>query len=435
MSYLTTRARVWVLAFTLLLAVGFYFFREAGLSGQMKAKERTPAASDVVESTVGINKGLLVQQLGAAFQNNEFPNKFNLVYDGKQKMANIRYGLNEVSQVQMEKVIKQYHPDYAAFIAIDARTGRILSMVSFSEVEDQTANLTLRATFPAASIFKVVTASAVLDTNKAQPETVVSFNGANHTLYKHNVDDNRVNKWTRKMTMREAFARSINVIFSKLGLFYAGPETLMQYAERYFFNHQIPTDVPVQMGYAKFSADDPWSVATAASGFTRDNTMSPLQGALIASAVANDGVIMEPYLVDNIQAESSGETLYQVSPKQASIAFEPQSGEKLRELFDETVHSGTGRKSFRQTVRRASYGDVEFGGKTGSLTGLNPKGKCDWFVGYARYRDQRIAVAALTVNQKKWRVKSSMLANIFFTGYLHELKKNDQVALNSRHGN
>ena len=51
-------------------------------------------------------------------------------------------------------------------------------------------------------------------------------------------------------------------------------------------------------------------------------------------------------------------------------------------------------------MRKKQYEDVEMGGKTGSLTGLNPKGKCDWFVGYARYKGQRIAVAALTVNEK-----------------------------------
>jgi beta-lactamase class D len=111
---------------------------------------------------------------------------------------------------------------------------------------------------------------------------------------------------------------------------------------------------------------------------------------------------------------------------------EPQSAEELRKLFKQTVVSGTSRKSFRQIVRGPKYDEVEFGGKTGSLTGADPQGKCDWFVGYARYRDQRIAVAALTVNEKKWRVKSSMLANLYFQRYLKEIKMEDHVASNSR---
>ncbi|MEK7357458.1 MAG: penicillin-binding protein, partial [Bdellovibrionota bacterium] len=66
-----------------------------------------------------------------------------------------------------------------------------------------------------------------------------------------------------------------------------------------------------------------------------------------------------------------------------------------------------------------------------SLTGTNPQGKCDWFVGYARFGNQRIAVAALTVNEKKWRVKSSTLAKLFFDRYLKQ-NRTAEFALNGR---
>lgn len=394
--------------------------------------DRGPAvAEESRASTVSINKEMLAAQLGHAIRANTFPSEFDLSVDGGTVRANVQYGLDEAAQAKMETVLRQYQPDYGAFVAMDAKTGRILSLVSFSREHRDLENLTLRASFPAASIFKVVTASAALDLEKANSETVVPFNGANHTLYKRNVEDKKVNRWTRHMTMREAFARSVNVFFGKLGLFYVGPESLMKYAERFNFNHPIRADVPVETGYARFSAQDPWSVVTAASGFTRDNTMSPLQGALIAAAVANEGVMMEPYLVEALH-DGAGQSLYQAAPRQASVVVDPQSAGELRQLFNETVRSGTSRKAFRQTVRRSAFDDVEFGGKTGSLTGLNPVGKCDWFVGYARYGDQRIAVGALTVNEKKWRVKSSTLANLFFTHYLKDLKNQEQIARNTR---
>jgi cell division protein FtsI/penicillin-binding protein 2 len=390
---------------------GFTFFSTRG-----RGSAEVNTGVETVIGSVAINKEFIAAQLGNAIRGNLFPTSIDLALDGGPKKAIVQYALQQEAQAQMEKLMNLYKPDYGAFVALDAKTGRILSMVSFSR-EHQVENLALQATFPAASIFKVVTASAALDLAKASPETVVPFNGAFHTLYKKNVVDNRENRWTRRMTMREAFARSVNTFFAKLGLFYVGPANLKQYAERYNFNHPIRADVPVQTGFAKFSEDDPWSVVTAASGFTRDNTMSPLQGAMIAAAVANDGVMMEPYLVESLH-EETGSPLYQAQVKEASIVVDKASAEKLRELFHETVRSGTSRKSFRSTVRRAKWDEVEFGGKTGSLTGLNPAGKCDWFVGYARYRDQRIAVAALTVNEKKWRVKSSMLANQYLTTYL-----------------
>ncbi len=380
-----------------------------------------PAVEDKFDNGP-ITKEILADQLGAAIRGNEFPQHFSLKIDGRDHPTTVTYTINDSFQTMMSKLLNQYKPDYGAFVAIDAKTGRVLSLVSYSHSHGDLENLALRASFPAASVFKIVTASAAIDMNKVAPGTDVPFNGALHTLYKRNVESTVFNRWTRHMTMREAFARSVNVIFSKLGLFYVGPQSLQMYAERYFFNHQIRADMPVQIGYAKFSPDDPWSVATAASGYTRDNTMSPVHGALIAAAVANDGVMMEPYLVDHLTADS-GEVIYRGHPRQASVVVEPQSAETLRELFHETVRSGTSRKSFRATSRKSMYGEVEFGGKTGSLTGTDPAGKCDWFVGYARYRDQRIAVAALTVNETKWKIKASMLSNLFFQRYIKDTKK------------
>jgi cell division protein FtsI/penicillin-binding protein 2 len=390
---------------------------------------KTSGDHGVLEGPVVVNKELLSAQLGGAIRNNTFPKVVDFSFDGGVKKVEVKYGLDEVAQAQMQRLMNLYRPDYGAFVAMDARTGRILSMVSFSR-EKKVQNLTMQATFPAASVFKVVTASAAMDLDKADPETVVPFSGAFHTLYRKNVVDTRENRWTRHITLREAFARSINTIFSKLGLFYVGPAQLLEYAKRYNFNQPIHADIPVQTGYAKIDVNDPWSVATAASGYTLDNTMSPIQGAMMAAAVANDGVMMEPYLVESLQTVGDGatETVYQAAAKQASVVVEKDVAEELRELFNETVRSGTSRKSFRKTVRRSAWDDVEFGGKTGSLTGLNPAGKCDWFVGYARYHDQRIAVAALTVNEKKWRVKSSALANQYLTGYMSTYLKQEAAS-------
>lgn len=375
-----------------------------------------------------INKNVLVEQLGPAISRNEFPTEFNFEIGGEIKPLKVQYTLQENAQNLIQKLLRQYQPDYAAFVAIDAKTGRIISLASHSRVQSEIENLALRATFPAASIFKIVTASAAIDLHKARPDTIVPFNGGLYTLYKKNLENDKINRWTRRMTMREAFGRSVNMFFGKLGLYHVGPDNLYRYAERFLFNKEIPSDIPVQAGYARFNLEDPWSVVSAASGFTQDNTLSPLHGALMAAAIANDGVMMAPYLIESLTPLDATEPLYKGYEEQASVVVEPKSAEELRVLFYETIRSGTSRKSFRQIARKPAFEEVEFGGKTGSLTGKEPEGKCDWFVGYARYRDQRIAVAALTVNEKKWRVKSSMLANLFFQGYLKEVVQLDQLA-------
>jgi cell division protein FtsI/penicillin-binding protein 2 len=419
MRHETTIARLVFFLSGAALALAFLYFSR-GPRAALEARLPVPPV-------YGVTKEIIAAQLGAQINQGEFPAEAELEVDGIRKKALVEYGLMREAQARMEAMFASYKPDYGAFVAVDARTGRILSMISYTRDREGLDNLALQATFPAASVFKVVTASAALDGNKATPDTIVEFNGANHTLYRRNVQDNRVNRWTRKMTMREAFARSVNVVFSKLGLFYVGAESLEAYAERFQFNRQIRADVPVQQGSVKIEPEDPWSIATTASGFTQDSKMSPLQGALIAAAAANDGVMMEPYLVERIQAED-GQALYRAEPREASVALEPKAAADLRALMRETVTRGTSRKAFRQALRKRAFDDVEFGGKTGSLSGLHPAGKCDWFVGYARYRDERIAVAALTVNEKKWRVKSSTLASEFLSGYIRNEKARNEVA-------
>ena len=373
-------------------------------------------------SSSEINKDILSKHLSVALKSNSMPDQIDFDHDGKKQKVLLQYTIDPYLQAYMHKLIKSYSPDYGAFVAIDSQTGKVLSMLSLRRNETATENFAIEAKFPAASVFKVVTASAVIDTKKGNPDTIVPFNGANHTLYKKNVSDIRENRWTRYMTIREAFSRSVNTVFGKLGVFYAGPTNLISYAEKFFFNRPIHGDFPIEMGQVKIDPTDPWSVASAASGFTRDNTMSPLQGALIASAIANDGVMMEPYLINSVNDEQ-GNLLYSAEYKQASVIMTPESAVELRSLMAATVTKGTSRKSFRQTIRQARHDDVEMGGKTGSLTGLDPKGKCDWFVGYVIYNNRKIAVAALTVNEKNWKVKSSQLASF----YLHEYIKREKL--------
>ena len=388
--------------------------------------ESDDSAGTGPQASQEIDKALISERLGGAVKTNTYPSFVELDVDGEKTFANIEYALDPEPHKRMQRMFEAYKPDYGAFVAMDARTGRILSLISYSRERVNLDNLAIQASFPAASIFKVVTASAALDLNKANPDTVVPFNGAYHTLYKKNVEETRQNRWTRRMTLREAFARSVNVFFGKLGLFYVGPRDLIEYAERFRFNQPIHADIPVQTGYARISPDDPWSVVTAASGFTQDNTMSPVQGAMIAAAIANDGIMMEPYLVEGLTAPT-GASLYRVEPRQASIIVEPKSAEGLRILMQETIRAGTSRKSFRKVAaRRDLFSGVELGGKTGSLTGGNPQGKCDWFIGYVRYRDTRVAVAALTVNEEKWRVKSSYLAGSFFKDFIRDIKSTEQ---------
>lgn len=331
--------------------------------------------------------------------------------------AIVQYTFDPKLQESMEAMFRQYSPDYGAFVAMDAATGRVLAMVSYSRDPQMQDNLALRASFPSASVFKVVTAAAAIQERKFSADTQIQFSGANHTLYKSNILKTTYNRWTRHMSLKDAFGKSVNTVFGRLGAYTVGPEKLGVYAKRFGFNRSIGADLPMQEGRAPIGADA-WDLAQTASGFTRENTMSPLQGALIAAAIANDGIMMEPYVVQSVHT-AEGNSLYSAEPRVANIAVEPSTAREVRELMNETVSHGTSRKSFRGFFK-GRLKELDVGGKTGSLTGMDPPGKYDWFVGYADGGNRRIAVAALTIHNKLWRVKSSYVARKAFENYFHD---------------
>jgi cell division protein FtsI/penicillin-binding protein 2 len=335
----------------------------------------------------------------------------------EDKKLDFDYTIDPVLQEYTDALLKRYRPDYGALVAIDAATGEILTMSSYTHGPSDT-NLNLIATFPAASIFKIVTSAAALDMNKVTPNSTISFSGRSHTLYRRDVLNEKRNRWTRTMSLKEGFALSINCLFGKLGLYYVGAGNLLEYAHRYGFNSPLALDVPLALSQAIVPNDSDWAVVEAASGFNRLTTLSPIHGAMLAASIANDGVMMEPYLVK--QAKDDNEILYRGQPHPLATPVVKQTNNELRELMRATILSGTSRKSFRKLVRNRNYPDVRFGGKTGSLSGLNPAGKTEWFVGYVNYKGRRIAIGSVLVHKTVWRARASQIASAYFERYLHQ---------------
>jgi peptidoglycan glycosyltransferase len=347
-------------------------------------------------------------QLSPFIKKNEVAPSLYFEKFGAFEKADIQYTFDPVIQHQANDLLKQYKPDYASIVAIDAKTGRVLALASYLK-EDTPENLAIRATFPAASIFKIIPASVAVDKYKLESSFLIPFNGASHTLYKKNVMSDTINKWTRSISLKQAFAQSVNTFFARLAFKKMMPDDLREYAEKFQFNKNIVTDFPIDMSTAIIPEEKNYEFAEAASGFNKRNKLSPVQGAMMAAAIADGGIMRTPYIVDSLTNEK-GEVVYQGESSEISRPLTPEGSERLRELMQATLVEGTGRKSFRPIVRSNQYTAVEVGGKTGSLMGDEPKGKVDWFVGYAIRGDQKIAIAAITVNKKFWTVKSAFLA-------------------------
>jgi len=363
----------------------------------------------------------LSQQLEPHFLKNELVPEADMKFHGEDQKVRLTYTVDADLQKEADKLLKSYKPDYGAIVMMDAETGRILAMSSFQKGGGAEApNLALKGTFPAASVFKIVTATAALDKYHMTPESTIQFNGGNHTLYKKNVMSTKINRWTRAITLREAFARSINTVFGRIALERLEPQDIEDYAVRFGFNKNIQSDLPFASGVTQIPKEKNFRLTEMASGFNNATMMSPVQGAMIAAAVAKDGVMQVPYIVDRVQSED-GKTIFQSEPEVAAVTMTPEGADKLRELMEATVKNGTSRTSFRSLMHNRKFRTLEVGGKTGHLTGLNPRGRVDWFVGYAIGEKEKIAVAALTVNVNYWTVKSSYLAQSMFQKHFKEV--------------
>jgi len=350
-----------------------------------------------------IDKSFLRDALSSYIQIGELPAQLN--YNNEPLYIN--YTIDQSLQDWAEQRLKTYNPDYGVFVALEPDTGEILALATSRRDNQQSADLALRATYPAASTFKLITAAATFEEGIATPETQFSFNGKSTSLYKSQVFKVKENKWTRRMSLKTAFAKSVNPIFGRIGAKELGSETLIKYAERFGFNAQFVSDFDFDNGSIVIDPNDDWQTAESAAGYTRRNTLSPIHGAVMAAAIANGGHLISPSIVKSV-TDSKNDVLYTAKPVKIK-AISEQSARAMRKLMHATITEGTGRKSFRTFTSR-KFSDVMTGGKSGHLRGFVPKGSYDWFIGYGERDSRKIAYAMLSINKEKWYVKSSKFA-------------------------
>ena len=361
-----------------------------------------------------INKAFLRDALSSYVKAGEFPSQLGL----NNQNLYINYTLDQNLQDWAEARLDRYNPDYGVFVALEPDTGKILALATTRRDQVQSGNLAMRATYPAASTIKLITAAATFEEGIAQPDTVFAFNGKSTSLYKNQVFNVKENKWTRRMSFKTAFAKSVNPIFGRLGAKKLGAETLLSYAERFGFNAQFVSDFDFDNGSFEIDTTDEWQAAESASGYTRRVTLSPIHGAAIAASVANGGKLISPSIVESV-TDARNQVLYSSDTPQAISVLSEHSAHWMQKLMRATITEGTGRKSFRSFTRE-KFQDVIAGGKSGHLSGADPKGSYDWFIGYGERDSRKIAYAMLCINKEKWYVKSARFAREALEHYFKE---------------
>ena len=323
-----------------------------------------------------------------------------------------------ISEFKRNIAKKRGTPRYVSAVAMDAQTGRVIALAGISG-DKGSVNPSLEAHYPAASLFKIVTASAAVETLGLSPTSKLNFNGGKYTLYKRQLT-NKKNRYTNTITLRDSFAQSVNPVFGKLGALRLKKEKLAAYGDKFFFNRPIDFDLPVQPSVLTLE-DKPYQWAEVACGFNRTTLISPLHGALLASAAANGGVIPAPILVESV-VDNEAKELYSANTHPLGRVTSSKSAQAVQKLMERTIRSGTAKKSFSGYRRDAVLKNLTLGGKTGSIFNRDRDVRVDWFVGFAKEKKtgRTLAVSVVVGHQKYIGTRAAQYARMAITNFFSQ---------------
>lgn len=331
---------------------------------------------------------------------------FELFKGKKEEAEKIGHGL---------KVTLDYDTQQAAFellgnnrgsvVALNPRNGEILAMVSkpsynpneldkiWSDInKDANAPLLNRAVaglYPPGSIFKTITTIGALENLSGVMERIFEDNGKLVFNAKYSLS-NYGGAVFGNINLKDAFVKSSNVVYGTLAM-ELGNEKLKKTAEKFMFNENTPSD-GIVINNSRFPTIPKYEEGNIAqSGIGQSSILAtPMQMALVASTIANDGVMMRPMLVSEILS-SQDKKLKTIEPKIISNVTTKANANIVKDFMKEVVSGGTG--------KAAAVPGVTVCGKTGTAD-HDDKPNVDepphsWFIGFAPYENPTVAIAVI----------------------------------------
>jgi peptidoglycan glycosyltransferase len=295
-------------------------------------------------------------------------------------------------------------------VAIEPQTGKVRVMVSipeydpnqvptdFQALQPNLLNRTTQELYPPGSTFKVVTATAALDTGKVTPDTVID--GSSPKEISGVPLENSGGASFGPIPLTNALTNSVNTVFAQLGE-EVGRETLVEYMRRFGFYEDPELDYPdwqmIPSGIIDGQGDyvdegfDAGRVAIGQGGLEGEVRASPMQMAQVAAAIANGGRLMKPRLTDSI-VRKDGRVADRIEPDLQSEVMKPETAAQLTEMMSRVVEEGTG--------TAAALAGVRVAGKTGTAeVGANREFTQPWFICFAPVDNPQMAVAVTLERQ------------------------------------
>ncbi|MBU1409932.1 hypothetical protein KKC22_00315 [Myxococcota bacterium] len=303
----------------------------------------------------------------------------------------------------------RYELPYAAAVVIHLPDGEVRALAGSSGAEPRLTmgELTLKPWAPAASLFKTVSAIALMTTPGFDPQKEVCYSGGQGGITAKHLEEPPPADAVCE-NLEAALANSTNAVLGKLARAHLDVRRLQDVAQACGFNQDLPFEFTVEKSRFKLADTDPMALPLAAAGFGHA-TISAWHAAWLAALIAGNGKV-PPVHVLRLAIDRNKDPVDLPRPAAAVFSSLPEETmARLRLMLARTVTQGTAREGFFK-------GDeplvgITVGGKTGTLGRTEPQVLLyTWFMGYAPVEAPRWAFAILIVSPEKWRTKASYIA-------------------------
>lgn len=289
--------------------------------------------------------------------------------------------------------------DKGSIVMMNPKTGEVLSMVSLPDFNSQNIakdmaeinkanngalfNSSTKGKFAPGSVFKIVTTEAILESGISQ-----SYNDRGV----EKIDEGREFRNAGggvygRVNLNQAFIKSINTYFARKSID-AGKDKMAEVATKFMINQKVDFELPLEVSTWTYDRKGFDRTALASAGIGHDSLLvTPLEMCMVASTVANDGVMMQPHIVSRIDS-SDGKNILRNAPTVLSEVMPKENADKITKMMQNVVSSGTGTEAFVSGYKVA--------GKTGTAQLDIEKGSNNaWFVGFAPADDPKVAIAVV----------------------------------------
>lgn len=329
-------------------------------------------------------------------------------YEIKSGGQTVLLTLDPVMQKAAEDVLARARPIQGAIVVMRP-DGTVLALAGAKHGESgkpaPAPEMATRAWAPSASVFKLVTATALVGEGLS-PKKKVCYHGGLRSIGPDNLVDNP-RRDRRCDNLGTALAKSQNAIIAKLVHKNLKPAELRTWAARLGLGKEpdfcvhaeaCPYDIP----------DAPLDFARVAAGFWRTE-LSPLGAALLANTMATGGMAVEPRVVAAL-IDGSGKR-HDAAPPAPHRAIPAKVAHAVAHMMVGTTEHGTAYKGFHDR-RGRPFIDAHVAGKTGTLTRGDPYMQYSWFVGFAPAEKPEVVIAVLLGNPPKWHLKAHTAARL-----------------------